>query len=89
MAVKKKRKKRDYKKEYREYHGTALQKKRRAERNKDRKAAVKKYGKAALKGKEVDHLGSSRKGTLKGRKTRIVSKAVNRRRQPKRGGKKR
>ena len=46
---------RDYKKEYREYHGKTEQKKRRAGRNKARKLAVKKYGKAALRGKDVDH----------------------------------
>lgn len=78
------RKKRDYDKEYRQYHGKPLQKKRRADRNSARRKAVKKYGKAALRGKEVDHLGSSRKGRLKNRKTRIVSRRTNRRRQPKR-----
>lgn len=46
---------RDYKKEYREYHGKPEQKKRRAGRNKARKLAVKKYGKEALRGKDVDH----------------------------------
>lgn len=77
-------KKRNYKKEYREYHAKPLQKKRRADRNAARRKAVKKYGKKALKGKEVDHLGSNRKGRLNKRRTRIVSKAANRRRQPKR-----
>ena len=47
--------KRDYKKEYRTYHGKPEQKKRRAGRNKARKLAVKKYGKEALRGKDVDH----------------------------------
>jgi|TARA_A200000159_G_C7333723_1_gene344150 hypothetical protein len=46
---------RDYKKEYRTYHGKPEQKKRRAGRNKARKLAVKKYGKEALRGKDVDH----------------------------------
>lgn len=46
---------RDYKKEYREYHSKPEQKKRRAGRNKARKLAVKKYGKEALRGKDVDH----------------------------------
>lgn len=78
------KKKRNYRKEYDEYHGLARQKKRRAERNKDRKAAVKKHGKKALKGKEVDHVGSHRSGTLKGVRTRIISKKANRRKQPKR-----
>jgi len=49
------KKPRDYKKEYAQYHGTPEQKKRRAERNRDRRAAVKKHGAAALEGKEVDH----------------------------------
>lgn len=75
---------RDYKKEYRDYHGTAEQKKRRAERNKDRRAAVRKHGKEALRGKEVDHLGSDPDGDLSKRRTRIVDKTTNRRRQPKR-----
>jgi len=75
---------RDYKKEYRDYQGTEEQKKRRAERNKDRRAAIRKYGKEALKGKEVDHLGSDPSGDLSKRKTRIVDKTTNRKRQPKR-----
>lgn len=88
MAAKKRRK-RNYKKEYREYHGKPEQIKRRAERVKDRRAAVKKYGKKKLRGKEVDHVGSHRKGSLKGVKTRIITKKANRKKQPKRGGKKR
>lgn len=78
------KRKRDYKKEYRDYGGKPEQKKRRAARNAARRAAIKKYGKAALRGKEVDHLGSNPHGDLRKRKTRIVSKAANRRRQPKR-----
>ena len=46
---------RDYKKEYRTYHGKPSQIKRRAGRNKGRRLAVKKYGKAKLSGKDVDH----------------------------------
>lgn len=78
------RRKRDYRKEYDEYHALPEQKKRRAERNKDRRAAAKRYGKAALRGKEVDHVGSHRTGSLAGVGTRVVSKGANRRRQPKR-----
>jgi hypothetical protein len=77
-------KKRNYRKEYDEYHANPRQKKRRAERNRDRKAAEKKYGKAALRGKEVDHVGSHRGGDLSGVATRIISKSANRKRQPKR-----
>jgi len=79
-------KNRDYKKEAK-WASSTKQKKRRAARNAARRAAIKKYGKAALRGKEVDHLGSNRNGDLRKRKTRIVSKKVNRKRQPKRGGK--
>lgn len=46
---------RDYKKEYREYHSKPEQKKRRAGRNKARALMIKKKGKKALKGKDVDH----------------------------------
>lgn len=77
-------KKRDYKKEYAEYHGSEEQKKRRAERNRDRKAAEDKYGEDALKGKEVDHMDAPRKGSLAKSKTQILSKRANRRKQPKR-----
>lgn len=78
------KRKRDYRKEYDEYHASPEQKKRRAERNRDRAEAEKKYGKEALKGKEVDHVGSHRTGDLSGVRTRIISKHRNRIRQPKR-----
>jgi hypothetical protein len=77
---------RNYRKEYDEYHSTPEQKKRRAERNRDRKAAEKKHGKAALEGKEVDHQNAPRKGSLAGSRTRIISKTANRKKQPSRGG---
>lgn len=78
------KKPRDYKKEYAAYHGTDEQKKRRAERNRDRRSAEDKYGEAALRGKEVDHVNAPRKGSLAGSKTQILSKRANRRKQPKR-----
>ena len=78
------KKKRDYGKEYREYHAKPEQKKRRAARNQARAEAEKKYGKAALRGKEVDHIGSHRTGSLRNVPTRVISKAANRRKQPKR-----
>lgn len=83
------RKKRVYKKgapgsEYDAYQGKPEQIKRRAERNKDRRAAEKRVGKAALKGKEVDHIHAPRKGSLARAKTHIISKEANRRKQPKR-----
>ncbi len=77
-------KKRNYRKEYDEYHAKPTQKKRRAARNAARSAAVKKHGKAALRGKEVDHVGSHRTGDLRKVRTRIISKSANRKRQPKR-----
>lgn len=76
--------KRDYKKEYRDYQGKPAQKKRRAARNAARRQAVKKYGKAALRGKEVDHIGSHRTGDLRKVRTRVISKTANRKKQPKR-----
>lgn len=78
------KRKRDYKKEYADYQGTPEQIKRRTERNKDRRAAEKKYGKSALKGKEVDHMHAPRKGSLAGAKTHVISKHANRIKQPKR-----
>jgi hypothetical protein len=78
------KKKRDYKKEYADYHGTPEQKKRRAERNKDRRAAEKRLGEAALRGKEVDHINAPRKGSLAGSRTHVISKTANRKKQPKR-----
>ncbi len=78
------RKARDYRKEYDEYQGTPEQKKRRAERNKARREAVR-AGKAHKgDGKEVDHLGSHRTGSLEDVPTKVVSKRANRKRQPKR-----
>ena len=75
---------RNYKKEYQEYHASEEQKKRRAERNRDRRAAEKRGSVRKGDGKEVDHVGSHRTGSLAGVGTRVVSKSSNRRRQPKR-----
>lgn len=46
---------RNYDREYEMYQGTPEQKKNRAKRNAARKEMEKKVGKAALKGKDVDH----------------------------------
>lgn len=78
-------KKRNYKKET-AYESTPAQVARRVARNRARRAAIKKYGKAALRGKELDHVGSHRTGSLDRVPTRVVSKHANRIRQPKRGG---
>ena len=79
-------KERDYRREYDEYHGTPEQKKRRAQRNAARRNAEKRGAVRKGDGKEVDHTGSNRKGTLDNSKTRVISKRANRRKQPKRDG---
>lgn len=78
--------KRDYKKEYREYHGTAAQKKRRADRNSARRIAVKAGKVRKGDGKELDHIGSHRTGRLNKVPVRVVSRRANRIRQPDRPG---
>ncbi len=78
------RKARDYKKEYREYHALPEQKKRRADRNAARAKAMKAGKVHKGDGKELDHLGSHRKGRLKNVRTKVVSRHANRIRQPKR-----
>lgn len=77
-------KRRNYKKEYREYHAKPEQVNRREDRNLAR-AKAQRAGKVR-KGdnKEVDHLGSHRTGRLRNVPTKVVSKSANRRRQPKR-----
>lgn len=75
---------RDYKKEYREYQGLPEQRKRRSERNKARRKAMKEGKVRKGDGKEVHHVGSHRKGSLKNVRTRVTSRAENRRIQPKR-----
>jgi hypothetical protein len=82
-------KKRVYKKgakgsEYDAYHGKPLQKKRRAERNAARNKALKSGAVHKGDGKEVDHQGSHRRGSLANVPTRVVSREQNRSRQPKR-----
>lgn len=74
--------KRNYRKEYDEYHGTPLQKKRRADRNRARRIAERKGLVRKGDGKEVDHVGFHRRGRLKNVPTRVVSRRENRRRQP-------
>ena len=78
------KKARDYRKEYDAYHGTPEQKKRRAERNRDRNAAEKSGAVRDGDGREVDHMGAPRKGSLAGSRTQVISKKANRKKQPKR-----
>lgn len=75
---------RDYKKEYRDYHGTSEQKKRRAERNAARERAIEEGRVKRGDGKEVDHVNAPRTGSLENVPTRVVPKTENRKRQPKR-----
>lgn len=76
--------KRDYKKEYRDYHGKPEQKKRRAQRNAARSKAAKEGKVRKGDGKEVHHVDAPRKGNLNNKKTRVVSRKYNRSKQPKR-----
>lgn len=76
--------KRNYIEEYKAYHSTPEQKKRRAQRNAARRKAMAAGKVEKGDGKEVDHIGAPRKGSLDGVPTRVVSKTVNRKRQPKR-----
>lgn len=75
---------RNYREEYDAYHGTTAQKKRRAQRNKSNRKAKAQGRIRKGDGREVDHLGSHRTGSLAGVKTRVVSRKQNRTRQPKR-----
>jgi len=73
---------RNYKKEA-AYEDRPSQVKRRMARNKARAAAAKRGLVHKGDGKEVDHLGSHRTGSLDNVPTRVVSKHANRIRQPK------
>ena len=73
------RKVRDYKDEYKKYHSSPEQKKNRAKRNAARASMVKKHGKEALRGKDVDHKKPLSKGGSNGTSNlRVVSKSTNR-----------
>lgn len=70
---------RNYKQEYDRYHSKDAQKKNRASRNKARATVAKAKGKAAVKGKDVDHKdGNPRNNSLAN--LRLQSKHINRRR---------
>jgi hypothetical protein len=68
---------RNYRKEYDEYHGTPEQIQNRASRNAARAGAVKKNGKAKMKGKEVDHKDGNPKNNSK-KNLQIMSRKANR-----------
>lgn len=73
---------RDYRKEYDDYQGTPEQKKRRAERNRARRIAERKGRVHKGDGKELDHVGFHRTGSLRNVPTKVVSRTANRKRQP-------
>lgn len=71
-------KERDYTKEY-IYHGRPEQIKKRSLRNKARRMIEKEVGKAALKGKEVDHKKPLSKGGSNARSNlQVISRTANR-----------
>lgn len=74
---------RNYKKET-AYENQPEQVARRVARNKARRQAEKKGLVKKGDGKEVDHLGSHRTGSLDKVPTKVVAKKTNRKRQPKR-----
>jgi hypothetical protein len=61
---------------------------RRVARNRARRKAIKEGRVKKGDGKELDHVGFHRKGSLDKVPTRVVSRHANRIRQPPRGGKK-
>src|ERR1700749_902224 len=73
---------RDYRKEYDQYQGTPAQKKRRAQRNRIRRIAMKEGRVHKGDGKELDHVGFHRTGSLRHVATKVVSRHANRIRQP-------
>jgi hypothetical protein len=79
MAIRK----RNYKQEA-AYHAQPEQKKRRAARNRARREAIRKGLVRKGDGKELDHVGYHRKGSLDKVPVRVVSRTANRKRQPSR-----
>lgn len=75
---------RNYKQEYADFHSTPEQKKRRAQRNAARRKAMAAGKVKKGDGKEVDHIAAPRNGSLDGIRTRVISKVLNRKKQPKR-----
>jgi len=79
--------KRDYKKEYKDYQGTPQQLKRRAERNAARKK-MERAGKVHKgDGKDVDHIHRNMRGNLSNNSAnlRVLPKSVNRSRNSHKG----
>jgi len=79
------KRKRDYKKEYREYHGKPEQIKRRDARNKARRMMEKEGRVRKGDGREVDHkVPLSKGGSNSRRNLRVVSRRTNRKKGAKR-----
>lgn len=72
---------RNYAKEAK-YAARPEQKKRRADRNRARREAMRKGLVRKGDGKELDHVGHHVRGRLKNVRTRVVSRSANRKRQP-------
>lgn len=72
---------RDYKQEA-EWASSPEQKKRRAARNRARRKAIKEGRAKKGDGKELDHVGYHRTGSLDNVPTKAVSRSANRKRQP-------
>lgn len=70
---------RDYKKEYREYHGKPEQIARRSARNKSVRA-LKREGKGSKDGKDVDHIDGNPRNRARSN-MRVISKSKNRSRK--------
>ncbi len=71
---------RDYKKEYREYHGTAEQRENRSNRNKARRLMIEKGRVRDGDGKEVDHKDGNPKNNRPSN-LQIMSRTANRRKR--------
>lgn len=70
---------RNYRREYDKYQGTPEQKKNRAKRNAARRAMERELGKAALRGKDVDHKQPLSKGGSNARSNlQVTSVSYNR-----------
>lgn len=68
---------RDYKAEYKNYQGKPEQIANRSSRNKARRLMIKKHGKSAVKGKDIDHKNGNPRNNDP-RNLAITSKSYNR-----------
>ncbi len=71
---------RDFKAEYKAFHGKPKQVKRRAQRNASRTIMTKKLGKAAIRGKDIDHKDRNT-ANMGPKNLRVQSKKANRSRK--------